>query len=81
MALAVPAHSSGLAAVVKAYRESSSPARRSAVEAYASAHPKEAPQARFALGVVAYEQKNYPEAIASLKSAAPGLPQVADYVA
>ena len=66
---------------MRAYRQAPTPARRAAVESYAAAHPKEAPQARLALGVVAYERKDYAAAIANLRQAGPKLPQIADYTA
>jgi soluble lytic murein transglycosylase len=74
---------SGLAPLVRAYRESPSAARRAAVEAYASAHARETSGslARLALGVGDYEQKNYAAAIAELKPLPAKLPQIADYVA
>jgi soluble lytic murein transglycosylase len=71
----------GLAGLVRAYRQAPSPARRAAIESYAAAHPKEAPQARLALGVVAYERKDYAAAIAHLRQAGPKLPPIADYAA
>jgi len=51
-----------LASLVRAYRDSPTPARRSAVESYANAHSKDASGAlaQLALGVVAYEHKEYP---------------------
>jgi soluble lytic murein transglycosylase len=69
----------GLAPLVRAYRESPAPAKKAAVEAYAVTHPKDAALARLALGVTAYEQQDYPEAVANLKRVT--LPAVADYVA
>lgn len=74
---------STLAPLVRAYREAPSPAKRAAVEAYATAHARETTGslARLALGIGDYEQKNYAEAIANLKPLAGKLPQVADYVA
>lgn len=72
---------SALAALVRPYRQSPSAARRASVEAYAAAHPKEAAQARLALGVAAYEQKDYAAAIANLRQASGTLPQIADYAA
>jgi soluble lytic murein transglycosylase len=44
-------------------------------------HPKDAPLVQLALGVVAYEQKDYPAAAASLRDARPKLERIADYVA
>jgi len=72
-----------LAALVRAYREAPSAARRAAVEAYADAHTKETggSLARLALGVVAYEQKQFPDAVAALRPIATQLPAIADYTA
>ncbi len=71
-----------LAALVRAYRESPTLPKRAAIEAYAAAHAKEkeASLARLALGVVDYEQKNYPETIAELKPLTAKLPRISDYV-
>lgn len=73
---------SGLAVLVRPYRDSPSPARRAALEVYASAHARETAGslARLALGVVDYEQKNYASAIANLKALPSKLPKIADYV-
>lgn len=73
---------SPLAALVRPYREQPSPAGRAAIEGYATAHAGEpsGSLARLALGVVDYEQKNYPAAIAELKPLAVKLPQISDYV-
>lgn len=70
-----------LAALVKAYRQSSTPARRAAVEAFANAHPKDqsGALARLALGVTSFQQGDYAGAAAELKSVAARLPRVADY--
>ena len=79
-----PASQSGeLAALVRVYRETPSPERRAAVERYAAAHANDigGSLAQLALGVVAYEQKDYPAAIALLRSLAGRLPQIADYAA
>lgn len=74
---------SDLASLVQAYRESPTAARRSAVEAYAAAHVKDggAALARLALGVTAFEQKNYAEAIVEFKPVQAALPRLADYTA
>lgn len=72
---------SGLPALVRAYRQSPTPARRAAVEAYAMAHPADTPKARLALGIADYEQKNFPAAIDELRAAAGKLPPIADYTA
>jgi soluble lytic murein transglycosylase len=68
-----------LAALVRAYRESPSAARRAAVESWGVAHPKDRASVELALGVVAYEHADYPAAIAALRRARPALPGVADY--
>ncbi len=82
----VPAPASrdtALAALVKAWRQSPTPARRAAVEAYASAHSRDAngALARLALGVGSFEQKDYAGAMTALKDLAPRLPRIADYPA
>ena len=71
-----------LASQVRAYRDSPTPARRAAVESYAAAHSKDTSGAlaQLALGVVAYEHKDYPAAIAALRKVQK-LPQIADYTA
>jgi soluble lytic murein transglycosylase len=68
--------------LVRAWRDSPTPARRAAVENYATAHSKDTSGAlaRLALGVVAYEHKEYPAAIAALRKVQ-RLPQIADYTA
>jgi soluble lytic murein transglycosylase len=68
-----------LAALVSSYRSAPTPVHRAAVEKYAAAHAKDkdGPLARLALGVVAYENRDYRAAIAALKAAA--IPQLADY--
>jgi soluble lytic murein transglycosylase len=70
-----------LATLVESYRTAPTAARRTAVESWALSHPADAPAARLALGVVAYEQKDYDSAIASLRRAAPALPRISDYTA
>ena len=72
---------SGLAALVRADRETPSPARRAAVEQWAASHPPDAPLARLALGIAAYEQKDFAGSIAQLKKLRGQLPQVGDYIA
>jgi soluble lytic murein transglycosylase len=71
-----------LASLVRAYREAPTPARRAAVQSYAAAHSKDTSGAlaQLALGVVAYEHKEYPAAIAALRKVQK-LPQIADYTA
>lgn len=70
-----------LAPLVRAYREAPTPARRSALAAYLAAHPKEAALGNLALGVAAFEQKNYAAAIAALAPLPAKLPTIADYAA
>ncbi len=70
-----------LAALVRAWREAPTPARRAAVDSYAAAHPKDAALARLAIGIVASEQKDYATAIAFLRKIQTKLPQMADYTA
>ena len=70
-----------LAILVRAYRESPGPARRGAIVSYIAGHPKDAALANLALGIAAYEQKNYPAAIAGLKPLEAKLAPIADYVA
>jgi soluble lytic murein transglycosylase len=64
----------------RAYRESPTPARRKALEAFASSH-KDAngALAHLTLGVVAFEQKRFPDAVVHLAAAQPRLPKLADY--
>ncbi|HMD69859.1 MAG TPA: lytic transglycosylase domain-containing protein [Bryobacteraceae bacterium] len=69
-----------LAALVRAYRESPTPARRAAVASWGASHSKDRPAAELALGVAAYGQRDYASAIAALRQAQ-GLPQIADYTA
>ncbi len=72
---------SGLPQLVRAYRANPNPAKRAAIESYAAAHPNEAPLAQLALGVSAYEQKDYAGAIAALRGLSAKLPLIADYPA
>lgn len=69
------------ASLAKAYRETPSPARRTALERYAAAHRKSTngALARLALGVTAFEQKDWAGAIQHLGEIR--LPKLADYVA
>ena len=67
-----------LAILVRAYRESPSTARRGAVVAYLAGHPKDAPLGKLALGIAAYEQKDYAAAIGDLKPLQGKLAQIAD---
>jgi hypothetical protein len=70
-----------LAILTRAYRESPSPARRGAIASYIAGHPNDAALAHLALGIAAYEQKNYAAAIAELKPQQGKLAQIADYAA
>jgi len=74
---------SRLETLAKACRETPTASRRSALLSYARAHSKdqEGALARFALGAISFEQKNYSEAIGNLTSAAARLPKLADYCA
>ena len=79
----VAAKSGDLASLVSAWRESPTPARRQAVESYAAAHAKDnnGTLARLALGVGAYEQKDFAAAISALRKVQSKLPALADYTA
>jgi soluble lytic murein transglycosylase len=68
--------------LVRAWRDSPTPARRAAVESYATAHSKDTSGAlaQLALGVVAYEHRDYPAAVAALRKVQ-RLPQIGDYTA
>ena len=79
---AVAAPPANLASLVRAYRDSPTPARRAAVGSYAAAHSKDTSGAlaQLALGVVAYEHKDYPAAIAALRKVQ-NLSPIADYTA
>ncbi len=77
---AAPAAGS-LATLARAYRESPSPARRSALTSYLAGHPKDAALVDLALGITAYEQKDYTAAIAALKPLQGKLAAIADYSA
>jgi soluble lytic murein transglycosylase len=77
------AHSASgpLATLVRAFRESPTPARRTAVTHYAATHPKDAALAALALGITAYEQHDYASSIALLQPIPTKLPTLADYAA
>jgi soluble lytic murein transglycosylase len=79
--LAATAQAAGgdLASLVRTYRQGPTPAKKAAVLAYAVTHPKEAALANLALGIAAYEQKDYAGAVASLKHASVG--RIGDYAA
>ena len=70
-----------LGTLVSAYRESPSPARRNAIVSYIARHPKEGALGNLALGVAAYEQKNWAAAIARLKPLEGKLAPIDDYAA
>jgi len=78
-----PPAAPALAALVRSYREAPTPAKRAAVEAYGAAHSKElnGALARLALGIAAYEQKDYATATANLRGLSVRVPQIADYAA
>jgi soluble lytic murein transglycosylase len=70
-----------LAALARAYRADPTAVRLAAVERWAALHPQDLPLAQLALGVTAFEQKDYQAAAASLRKARPKLARVADYIA
>ena len=72
-----------LAALVRTYREAPTPAKRAAVESYAAAHEKETSGAlaELGLGISAYQQQDYADAIRILRPLSARLPQISDYVA
>jgi peptidoglycan lytic transglycosylase len=69
-----------LAERVRAWRSAPTPARRAAVEAWPAAHPKDAGLVQLALGIGAFEQNDFPGAIAKLQKLSSKLPSIADYV-
>ncbi|HUO29695.1 MAG TPA: transglycosylase SLT domain-containing protein [Bryobacteraceae bacterium] len=82
--LALPAtvFAQGPQAAGQAYRDSPSPARRLALERFAAAHKDvNGALAHLNLGIAAYEQKRYPDAIQHLEAARARLPKLADYTA
>src|SRR4026209_1038748 len=72
VALAFQLPAQDLASLVKVYRETPSVARRTQLEQIAAAHRKDqtGALALIVLGVTSIEQKDYPRAIATLKTAA-----------
>jgi len=72
-----------LAALVRAARESPTPTRLAAIDAYAEAHRNETSGAlaRLALGVIDYEHQEYAAAVSNLGKLAGKLPKIADYTA
>ena len=71
---------SGLAVLVRANRETPSPAHRAAIDLWAATHPQDAQLARLGLGITAYEQKDFSGAIVQLSKLRGQLPQIADYI-
>ncbi len=71
------------ASLARAYRESPTAARRAALERYAQAHARQTSGAlaRLALGIAAFEQKDWKGAIDSLAGLEKRLPALADYPA
>ncbi len=68
--------------VARAYRDSPTPARYKALEKFAAGNKDvNGALARLILGVMAFEQKQYPDAIRELQAAQAQLPKLADYVA
>ncbi len=76
-----PPVGNSLAAMVRAYRDKPSVARRAQIERFAALHAKDqdGALARLALGVTSFEQKDCDRAISNLKSAQARLPQIKDY--
>jgi soluble lytic murein transglycosylase len=68
-----------LASLVRTHRAHPTATTRAAIQSYAVTHPKETAAANLALGIAAFEQKDYPAAIASLSRV--NIPQLADYTA
>jgi soluble lytic murein transglycosylase len=66
----------------RAYRESPAPARRQAIERFAASHKDvNGALAHLTLGIVSFEQKQFPDAIQHLSAAQSRLPKLADYIA
>jgi soluble lytic murein transglycosylase len=80
-ALAAPVASPDLADLVKSWRSAPTDSRREEIEAYAASHAQDGSLARLALGIGAYEQKDFSAAIENLKKIQGKLPGVEDYVA
>ncbi len=74
-----PAEAPALAPLVRAYRAAPTPANRAAVEAYIAAHPADAALGQLALGITAYERKDFADAALELRNLAAALPRIADY--
>src|SRR5215471_1325916 len=77
--IGAPDASSMLAVLARNYRESPTPAHRAAIATHVASHPEDAALADLALGISAYEQKNWSDAIALLKPLPARLPKLADY--
>ncbi|HXM43382.1 MAG TPA: transglycosylase SLT domain-containing protein [Bryobacteraceae bacterium] len=68
--------------LARTYRDSPTPGRRKALEHFAASHKDfNGALAHLTLGVVAFEQKRFPDSIAQLEAARPRLPNLADYTA
>ena len=78
-----PCRGQNVAALVKAYREGPTRARRTALERFATAHPKDqsGAAAHLVLGAVAFDQKDYPSAVFHMSAAQARLPKLPDYPA
>lgn len=76
-----PSGAQSLESLATAYRESPTPARRTALLRFASANAgtEQGALARFTLGVVAYEAGDYAAAAENLELARTGLPRLRDY--
>jgi soluble lytic murein transglycosylase len=70
---------SALGVLIHSYRDSPTPTRRAAIQTYIAAHPTDAPLANLALGISAYEQKDYTAAISLLVPIPAQLPKISDY--
>ena len=83
--LAIPALAAAPSpeALARSYRDSPTPARRAALERYAADHARDSNGAiaRLALGITAFEQKDYAAAIPHLRAAEGRLPKLSDYIA
>ncbi len=78
-----PCRAQDVAALVKAFREGPTRARRTALERFATAHPKDqsGAAAHLALGAVAFDQKDYPSAVFHMSAAQVRLAKLPDYAA
>lgn len=68
-----------LAALVRAYRQAPTPAKKAAIQSLAVTQARDAAAARLALGIAAFESQDYASAIAELQRA--NIPALADYTA